>query len=58
MFTLRRMAWHSWPKPIESESPSPDTPIMIKSLLAALAPVATAGMRPWTLLKPWASRRK
>lgn len=58
MFTLRRMAWHSCPSPIDSESPSPDTPIMIRSRLAALAPVATAGMRPWTLLKPWASRRK
>src|SRR6476620_10597322 len=58
MFTLRRMAWQSWPRPIDSESPSPDTPIMIRSPLAAFAPVATAGMRPCTLLKPCASRRK
>src|SRR5918995_5092588 len=58
MLTLRRIAWHNWPSPIESESPSPDTPIMIRSPLAAFAPVATAGMRPCTLLKPWASRRK
>ena len=58
MLTLRRIAWHSWPRPIDSESPSPDTPIMIRSPLAALAPVATAGMRPCTLLKPCASRRK
>jgi len=27
MFTLRRMAWANWPKPIDSESPSPDTPM-------------------------------
>ena len=30
----------------------------IRSPLAALAPVASAGMRPCTPLKPWASRRK
>ena len=27
MFTLRRIAWHSWPSPIESESPSPEMPM-------------------------------
>ncbi len=58
MLTLRRMAWHSWPRPIDSESPSPDTPIIVSVPLAAPAPVAIAGMRPCTLLKPWASRRK
>jgi hypothetical protein len=27
IFTLRRMAWHMWPRPMESESPSPETPM-------------------------------
>ena len=27
MFTLRRIAWQSWPSPIDSESPSPEMPM-------------------------------
>jgi hypothetical protein len=38
--------------PIDAVSPSPDTPIRFRWWFARLAPVATAGMRPWTLLKP------
>ena len=52
MFTLRRMAWHNCPNPIESESPSPEMPMYVSARLAALAPVASAGIRPCTLLKP------
>ena len=48
MFRLRRMAWQNWPSPIESESPSPEMPMYVSSRLAALAPVAIAGMRPCT----------
>jgi hypothetical protein len=58
MFTLRRIAWQSWPRPIESESPSPEMPMARSDPLAALAPVATAGMRPCTALKPCAWRTK
>src|SRR5574339_596272 len=54
MLTFRRIAWHICPSPIDSESPSPDTPTKYSSRLAALAPVATAGIRPCTELKPWA----
>jgi hypothetical protein len=39
---------------MEAESPSPETPIAIKVLLASNVPVATDGIRPWTALKPWA----
>src|SRR5579863_1586824 len=50
---LRRMAWQNWPSPMESVSPSPDTPMYCNARLAALAPVAIEGMRPCTELKPW-----
>src|SRR3954451_1569033 len=40
------------PSPIESVSPSPDTPMYPSRRLAAFAPVATEGMRPCTELKP------
>ena len=58
MFTLRRIAWQSWPSPIESESPSPEMPMYVSSRFAALAPVASAGMRPCTLLNPCDCLRK
>src|ERR1019366_8226711 len=58
MFTFRRIAWQSCPSPIESESPSPETPIYIRSRLAAFAPLATLGMRPCTELKPCDCRMK
>src|SRR6478672_334479 len=48
------MAWHMWPIPIESESPSPETPIYVKSRFAAMAPVVMGGMRPCAELKPCA----
>ncbi len=54
MFTLRRMAWQSWPSPIDSESPSPEMPMDTSSRLAAPTPDAIAGMRPCTALKPCA----
>src|SRR6185295_1554967 len=53
MFTLRRMAWQNWPRPIDSVSPSPDTPMYESSRFAAFAPIAIDGMRPCTELKPW-----
>src|SRR5579872_2354442 len=46
MRMLRRIAWHICPRPIESESPSPDTPMYSRSRFAADAPVTIAGMRP------------
>ena len=58
MFTLRRIAWHSCPSPIDSESPSPDTPMKTSDRLAAFAPVATDGIRPCTELKPCDCRMK
>src|SRR5689334_17814406 len=56
--TLRPMAWQSCPSPMESESPSPETPTQTRWRLAALAPVATDGMRPCTELKPCACLTK
>jgi hypothetical protein len=44
--------------PIEAVSPSPETPSAIMVWLARTAPVATEGMRPWTLLKLCARLRK
>jgi len=38
---------------MDSESPSPEMPMYTRSLFAAFAPVATAGMRPCTALNPW-----
>ncbi len=58
MFTPRRMIWANWPRPIEAESPSPDTPMYMSSLFARLAPVITDGMRPCTVLKPWLAPTK
>src|SRR5579862_4526410 len=58
MRTLRRMTWHIWPRPMESESPSPEMPTYSRSRLAALAPVTMEGMRPWAELKPWAPLTK
>src|SRR5580704_6438425 len=58
MLTLRRMAWQRWPRPIESESPSPEMPMYINSRLAAFAPVAMGGMRPWAEFKPCAELTK
>ena len=58
MFTPRRIECANWPKPIEAESPSPDTPMYIRLLLARLAPVSTDGMRPCTVLKPWLAPTK
>src|SRR5436190_21897522 len=52
------MAWQRWPRPIDSESPSPDTPMYTSSRLAALAPVAMAAMRPCAELKPCAPLTK
>src|SRR5262249_23317835 len=52
------IAWHMWPSPIESESPSPEMPITRSSRLAAIAPVAIGGMRPCALLKPCAPLTK
>ena len=52
------MAWHSWPRPIDSESPSPEMPMYESALLAALAPVAMAGMRPCAELNPCAPLTK
>src|SRR5258708_36960710 len=46
------MAWHSWPSPIESESPSPEIPTYVRLRLAAFAPLATLGILPCTELKP------
>ena len=37
--------------PMEAESPSPETPTAWSVRLASTAPVATDGMRPWTVLK-------
>ena len=53
MGTLRRMACLNWPMPMEPVSPSPLTPMAVRLRLATMAPVATDGMRPCTLLKPW-----
>src|SRR5258708_35945193 len=50
--TLRRMACESWPSPMESESPSPEMPMYVRSRFAALAPEVTDGIRPCTELKP------
>ena len=58
MSTLRRMAWQSWPMPMDRESPSPEIPTYSRPRLAALAPAAMEGMRPCTELKPWASFTK
>ena len=52
MATLRRTAWTNWPVPMDMESPSPETPMLMSWRLAREAPVAMEGMRPWTLLKP------
>src|SRR5215469_8357991 len=53
MLRLRRMAWQNCPSPMESVSPSPDTPMYESLRLAAFAPMAMDGMRPCTELKPW-----
>src|SRR5580765_5987241 len=58
MSTLRRMAWASCPRPIDSESPSPEMPMYVMFLLAAAAPDAMAGMRPCAELNPCAAPRK
>src|SRR5688500_11840449 len=58
MFTPRRMQCANCPSPIEAESPSPDTPMQMRSRLARLAPVNTEGIRPCTELKPWLAPRK
>src|SRR5690606_21220698 len=46
------------PRPIDRESPSPDTPIRCSSRFAADAPVAIDGIRPCTELKPCDAPRK
>src|SRR5687767_10579099 len=46
------------PRPIDAVSPSPETPMEMRFRLASIAPVATAGIRPWTALKPWDRDRK
>ena len=53
MLRLRRMAWQNCPSPIDSVSPSPETPMYCSSRFAAFAPMAIDGMRPCTELKPW-----
>src|SRR5438132_2367011 len=58
MLRLRRIAWQSWPRPIERESPSPEMPMYVSSRLAAFAPVAIAGMRPCAELNPCAPLTK
>jgi hypothetical protein len=58
MRTLRRTMCLNWPNPIEPVSPSPETPIARIWWLASIAPVATAGMRPWRALKPCDMPRK
>src|SRR5437764_5084291 len=58
MRTLRRMAWQRWPNPMDSESPSPETPMYTSSRLAALAPVAMVAMRPCAELNPCAPLTK
>ena len=58
MFTFRRTAWQNCPRPMESESPSPEIPTYRRSLFAAFAPAAIDGMRPCTELKPCASLMK
>src|SRR4029453_4679464 len=58
MFTAGGMMGGNWPRPIEAESPSPDTPMYIRSRLERLAPVITDGMRPCTVLKPWEAPTK
>src|SRR5580658_1824243 len=58
MFRLRRIAWQNCPSPIESVSPSPETPRKVRLRLAALAPMAIEGMRPCTELKPWPPETK
>ena len=51
-FTFRRIAWLICPMPIESESPSPEIPMQMRSRFAAFAPLAIAGIRPCTELNP------
>src|ERR1019366_7954836 len=58
MFTLRRIKCDKCPMPIDNESPSPEMPMYLNSLLAALAPVAMVAMRPCAELKPCAPRTK
>src|SRR5213596_2082908 len=58
MLTPRRMLCANCPRPIDAESPSPDTPMYKRSRLARFAPVSTDGIRPWTLLKPCELPRK
>ena len=48
----------NWPMPMEAVSPSPLSPMPISVRLASRAPVAMAGMRPWTALKPCDRPRK
>ena len=61
-FPVILMSWKVAPALLAGNTvvlkPSPYTPIMVRVWLAAPAPVAIAGMRPCTLLKPWASFRK
>src|SRR5262249_38463571 len=52
MLRLRRIAWQNCPRPMDNVSPSPDTPTYFSLRLAAFAPIAIEGMRPWTELKP------
>ena len=52
MRTLRRIACDNCPSPIESESPSPEIPMYVRSRLAAFAPDVTDGIRPCTELNP------
>ena len=55
---LRRIMCTNCPAPMAPVSPSPLTPMGIRCLFASTAPVATAGMRPWTELKPCEPPRK
>ncbi len=58
MLTPRRMLCANWPRPIDAESPSPETPMYSRSRFARFAPVSTDGIRPCTLLKPCELPRK
>src|SRR3954469_8479264 len=58
MFTPRRMLCANCPRPIEAESPSPETPRYRSSRLARLAPGSTEGIRPCTELNPCDLSRK
>src|SRR5262249_23058519 len=51
MLRLRRMAWQNCPSPMDSVSPSPDTPTYLSFRLAAFAPLSNQGMRPLAEVK-------